>query len=674
MPVAKCCMFATRIFRKVNKTMLKKIIAAALLTTSLCSIAYADTKGPIRSVTLSSGGLAEIHRTASIKNNGKILIEVPLDQVDDILKSLIVKDKQGTVRGISLAGPQPVEETFRTLPFSAGDLQSLPQLLANLQGAKVSVTSAGQTLEGKVLGVSSNTTSKKGAQHILSLLTTSGKLTSMPLEGTTEVLIEDAGIQAKIAAAVEAAGKGKSDGSRTITIEMDGKSDRDVDISYVVSAPVWKTAYRVVVSEDGKARIQSWAVLENASGEDWNAVSITLASGAPVTLKQRLHERVWKDRAEVAINTAAGVAPRLDVGQLSNRDLSRVNSKASIGAIAMAAPAMAFDETPANYEMAMADTSKAVESDIATSFVLNGTHDVTNGDTLSVPIIDQEVDAEILSVYTLHQASNHPVASIGFKNSTGAGLPSGILTVYDKKNGYAGDAQLPSIAPDETRFASFATDKKVAVVPDLKSGRTVTSVKVVDGIITTSGSMKNETTYRISTAPDADRNVVIEHPKQHGWTFKVDGDFTETATHYRIRVTAAAGKSTMVKVIDELPLGESFTVSDLDSSMIAQWANDITDEILKSKLDELSTVKQKQMAAQFQVEELNRQIEGVYQQQDRIRKNLTAVPTNSDMHKNYLKALEESEAKLRKLETDLEGHISTLNNWKTIADDVVRTF
>lgn len=655
--------------------MLKNILTAALFTTALSSIAIADTKGPIRSVTLSSGGLAEIHRTASIKNDGKILIEVPLDQVDDILKSLIVRDKEGTVKGISLAGPQPVEETFRTLPFSAGDLQSLPQLLANLQGARVSVTSGGQTLEGKVLGVSTNSSQKKGVQHVLSLLTTSGKLTSMPIDGSTEVIIEDADIQAKITAAVEAAGKGKSDGSRTIAIEMGGKGDRDVDVSYVVSAPVWKTAYRVVVGDDGKARIQSWAVLENASGEDWKDVSITLASGAPVTLKQRLHERIWKDRAEVSISEAAGTAPKLDRGNMANSERSRMSAKASFGAIsAMPTPAMAYDAVSPQTEMATAEAPQAVESDISTVFALNGTHNLTNGDTLSVPIIDQEVNAEMISVYTLHQASENPVASIAFKNTTGAGLPGGILTVYDKTNGYIGDAQLPSLAPDETRFASFATDKKVTITPELKNGRTVNSIKVVDGIITTNGSIRNETTYVISTASDANRDVIIEHPKMSGWKFKSDGDVTETATHYRIKVKAPAGKRTLLTIVDEMPLGESYTVSDLNSSMIAQWSSDITDEGLKSKLDELFGIKQKQMAAQFQVEDINRQIEGVYQQQDRIRKNLAAVPTASDMHKSYLRALEDSEVSLKKLETALEGHISTLNNWKSMADDVVRTF
>lgn len=61
------------------------------------------------------GGLAEIVRSPEVGNNSEITIGVPLDQIDDVLKSLIVRDDQGQVKNLSLAGPNPLEETFRTL-------------------------------------------------------------------------------------------------------------------------------------------------------------------------------------------------------------------------------------------------------------------------------------------------------------------------------------------------------------------------------------------------------------------------------------------------------------------------------------------------------------------------------------------------------------------------------
>ena len=64
--------------------------------------------------------------SATVDRNAEIDIDVPLDQVDDILKSIVIRDGGGHVKSLSLAGPTPVDETFKTLPFKPSDLTSLP--------------------------------------------------------------------------------------------------------------------------------------------------------------------------------------------------------------------------------------------------------------------------------------------------------------------------------------------------------------------------------------------------------------------------------------------------------------------------------------------------------------------------------------------------------------------
>ena len=76
---------------------------------------------------------------------------------------------------------------------------------------------------------------------------------------------------------------------RRLSIGFLGQGTRQVAISYVVPAPVWKTAYRLVLpKEASKARLQGWAVLENLTGGDWKDVDLVLVSGNPVTLHQPL--------------------------------------------------------------------------------------------------------------------------------------------------------------------------------------------------------------------------------------------------------------------------------------------------------------------------------------------------------------------------------------------------
>ena len=63
--------------------------------------------------------------------------------------------------------------------------------------------------------------------------------------------------------------------SRSIAISLAGQGKRDVSLSYVVTAPIWKTSYRLLLPKSGdKAMLQGWAVLENMTGSDWDKVDL----------------------------------------------------------------------------------------------------------------------------------------------------------------------------------------------------------------------------------------------------------------------------------------------------------------------------------------------------------------------------------------------------------------
>src|SRR3546814_18556347 len=103
-------------------------------------------------------------------------------------------------------------------------------------------------------------------------------------------------MRAKVLHAATVSGQGRNDEVRSIAIALTGTGDRDVGLSYVASAPIWKTAYRLIAGSDGKARLQAWAIIENATGEDGHEGRITLAHGRPVTwspqfLNSHRHQR-----------------------------------------------------------------------------------------------------------------------------------------------------------------------------------------------------------------------------------------------------------------------------------------------------------------------------------------------------------------------------------------------
>jgi hypothetical protein len=83
----------------------------------------------LKRVTLSSSGVGYFEYEAVVERDATLRLAVKLDQVDDVLKSLVVYDSKGGVGGISLPGREPLAELLRQLPFDAAALNSMPELL-----------------------------------------------------------------------------------------------------------------------------------------------------------------------------------------------------------------------------------------------------------------------------------------------------------------------------------------------------------------------------------------------------------------------------------------------------------------------------------------------------------------------------------------------------------------
>ncbi|NUO47529.1 MAG: DUF4139 domain-containing protein, partial [Polyangiaceae bacterium] len=86
-----------------------------------------------------------------------------------------------------------------------------------------------------------------------------------------------------------------------VSIRLAGASSHDLLVSYVVSAPMWKPTYRVVLPKEGKGKalLQGWAVVDNTSGEDWADVNLGLTSGAPIAFRYDLHTPRDVDRSDL---------------------------------------------------------------------------------------------------------------------------------------------------------------------------------------------------------------------------------------------------------------------------------------------------------------------------------------------------------------------------------------
>src|SRR5262249_14688892 len=76
---------------------------------------------------------------AIVDGDTTLTLDVALDQVDDVLKSLVVYDETGTAGEITLPGRSPLAQSFADLPFDRSALNSATDLLNALQGAEIRI-------------------------------------------------------------------------------------------------------------------------------------------------------------------------------------------------------------------------------------------------------------------------------------------------------------------------------------------------------------------------------------------------------------------------------------------------------------------------------------------------------------------------------------------------------
>jgi hypothetical protein len=616
--------------------------------------------------------LAEIVGSEKIDGNGRISLEVPVDQVDDILKSLIVLDPKGTVSGVTLGGPSATQEAFKKLPFSADDLGDVSRFANALQGVKVSVSKLSDPpIEGEVLGVAESKGRDGETIKTLSLLA-DGSVRTVTLTDGVSLRIVDPVMRQKVENAVAAVRKSKTDGARSVQIGISGNSTRDVGISYVVPSSVWKTTFRIVSdAPSGKARIQGWAVVENTTGAEWKDVSLSLTSGAPIALKQRLHDHYWKTRREIPV-VEGEVAVGRPQPPMPKRSIAARENTAQLQRLVPQAAGVAMMAAPVADMAAPEERIEASQGDVHVSYAIPHPVTLSSGETMSLPIIDAEIKAERISLYRLGSGS-HPQAAIRITNTSGATLPSGIMTIYDKKDGYAGDANIAALRVGGSNILTFASDSKVDVVGSEKPAATRMSVAISDGVLKSSEVSSIEREYRIKGAPDSDRVVMIEHPERQGWTTKSDADVERVGAANYLTKKVPAGRDVVIKVSDEITNVSSMRLIDADDATLKLWSTETKDGAVSDKIGRVIAAKTALETARRDLLNVDASAKRLSDEQARIRENLKAVADKSDASTLYTKKILEIEDAIAKNESSRSKAKEAVDQRESSLRSVIRS-
>jgi hypothetical protein len=683
---------------------MKRIVIMALLA-SLPQIAEA-AELPLKRVVLSASGLAQFTHSGSVEAGTAVGLPVRLDQVDDVLKSLTIFDSAGAIGAVSLPGKWPLAELFRDLPFTQQALESQSALLNALVGAEVEIEGT-VAAKGRIFRIEEETVKlpDNGGQiekHRLTLITDKGLVQAI-LEDVRALRFTDPQLRAQIDRALSGIAQNRAKDQRTISITLAGQGAREAGFSYVVSAPVWKTAYRIVLpKEGGKARLQGWGILENLTGGEWKDVELTLVSGNPVALKQPLYSAVFVDRPEIPVSASARFVPRKDDADaeekaLGGKDLPRMKSAAR-GFAAPPPPASApgaprptggggwghqdVAGVAGNIDYLSSPALKAETEEEATQVLYRFPSKVTlaSGATMMIPFVDRQVEASRTYLYQPETNAHRPLAAIRLKNSGDSALPAGLVTAFetggDGTVNFAGDAQLPLLPRGASKFVTFALDARTAIRRSDQGVKQSRLGKAVRGQLSLEVKSIWTIDYEITPPAEEDREIIIEEQRQDSWKAAADTkDLEETPTRLRYTVTAPKGRTTKATLVREHVDHESVTLTSLAPDRLIAVISGLQNQTpaLKDAIAKLGVLAGDISKAHAHKRELDGERKKIAEDQDRIRKNLTSAGAGSDLGRRYLDTLKAQEDRLAAIAAEEKATDQTIADKTKAAEDIAQT-
>src|SRR4029079_1379554 len=109
---------------------------------------------PVKGVVLFSSGVGYFEHFGTVKGDGSTQLRFKTQQINDILKSLVLQDMDGgKVAAVTYPSQDPVAKTLRSFQVDITANPTMADLLNQLRGAKVSFTAGAESLSGTVLGV-----------------------------------------------------------------------------------------------------------------------------------------------------------------------------------------------------------------------------------------------------------------------------------------------------------------------------------------------------------------------------------------------------------------------------------------------------------------------------------------------------------------------------------------
>lgn len=199
-----------------------------LSLTLLLALAIPASAGDLKPtrIALFNSGVGYFEAATSVEGVATAELTFRVEQINDILKSLVLRDLDGgTIAAVQYPSRDPIEKTLRSFGVDITGKPTLGNLLDQLRGIKVEIQSV-QPITGSIFGVEKrkSTTEHGGTteREFLTLLTADG-LRSFDLESIGGVKILDSKVDGELQKALAALALAHDADKKSVTLNFNGQ-------------------------------------------------------------------------------------------------------------------------------------------------------------------------------------------------------------------------------------------------------------------------------------------------------------------------------------------------------------------------------------------------------------------------------------------------------------------
>jgi len=625
---------------------------------------------PIRRVVLYKHGVGYFERRGKVRDDETLHFDFKARDMNDVLKSMTVLDLSGgSVSAVSYDSTKPLEQLLKEATLRIPDSGSLTALLGQVKGTRVRVRVGKEPqVEGVIVGLESLTVvvDKTPVQRPFLTLLVGVSLRNFDLLDVAELAFLDDTVREDLEFYLATVLSSYKKDTKRLSVLTAGEGERELFVSYVLEAPVWKTSYRILLADGQKPLLQGWAVVDNTGDEDWEAVDLVLIAGLPVSFVHDLYSPRYLQRPVVVVRTEEAVAP-----VIPEEAVEPSSGGPSLEELEMPETRKARLELPADYmrvggarrreAMEHSMVVKTLTKEVGDLFEYRVDHPVTvhRNQSALVPIVSRPFEGRRVLLYNRSTREKNPMACIELTNTTGLTLEGGPVTVTEGDT-YAGEAMLDTMKPDDKRFVPYAVELGcgVSMGEQTEEGPVFRAV-VNRGILTVEFYKLRRTHYVVHNKAKRAQTLFLEHPRSSGQELRdtqAPAETTDNFHRFQLQL-AAAGRNELV--VTERSTGHRswyFSGTDADEVRFLLQSGFI-DERVAVGAREIIALRERLAPLNQEEARLKEERERLIKDQERSRANIESLKSGAsqrDLAERFVAKLSEQEDRLEAIAREQE--------------------